>query len=144
MYKDSRERHALWTSHCRTQRYVHIMDRLGLAIDREHTKVSYHKALVYQLGRRGWRISEVLGKKRGLTVEENLLHVREELCRLSVIMKNFIAEVRLLPNSTNVIVLIHTLKSISYWSYTYTYFAFLYPSWGSKHLENRATSYIPL
>lgn len=31
------------------------------------------------------------------TAEENLLYVKEELCRHSVIMKNFIAEVLFAP-----------------------------------------------
>lgn len=92
------------------ERCVHPMDRCGSAIDRAHTKVSSHKALVYRMGRRRGRISKNDASKRADTVEENLLHVREEVCGPSVIMKNFIANIRLLPSSTNAIVLTPTLK----------------------------------
>lgn len=77
-------------------------------MDRGHTEVSYHKALISQIER--MQSFEILEKKRSDAVEENLLHMREELCRPGVIMKTCIAAVRLLPSSTNVIVLTQTLK----------------------------------
>lgn len=106
MYEDTTERHVLWPSDCRLESHVHVMDSLGFAVNSEYTEVNYYRALFYQAFRhssRGYRISEILEKKvmRVDTVEEHLFCVKEESSSPTVIMKNFIAEICLHPNSTN-------------------------------------------
>ena len=114
------------------QRCVHLWTDLGSLLIENILKLATEYHLFIELSDMAGEdagFQKYLEKKmRADTVDRNRLHVKAKLRRPHVIMKNFIVEFYLLPSSTKMKILNLLSKNVSYWSYTYTYFAFLYPS----------------